>query len=641
MSEIFTAVQRSTDTRVIIKKLSCNLEGQAAILKRFNNEARTASSLSHENIITIFDYGEEKDSFFIVMEQVDGCDLERLMGHPGFNRDVGLMILSRALEGLKFAHKNGVIHCDIKPGNILISRSGRVVLSDFGLSMARAHTMNPAHEKNDFATPLYMPPEQAKVIAEQVGLASDAWAETASIIYTDMSPDQARAIMERGIQWDLWSVGVLLYRLCSGRFPFHGDDLAGLLTAVVHTEEIKIHELVTDLPSHLTNVIQRCLEKEAYRRPHSLDPIIDSLKKHFTTLDITNTSHMIAGHILDKIPEPGPVRHAPLSAAVILFSLAKGKIVSLLSSEKPAPDETPDERYEQERPSLFTRLVMPLGIVLVLAVMVVPILFFIKGVYKNDEASAGPVQAVTEQEGAAAPDKKPEVTKRVPVRRQPVKPAVRREKLPSQQPKPATKASVRPAPVAARTKRKAPVAAPRLLPQPRVSRPAVHDTPAVAEKINAGILKMTVAPDEARVFVDGVMIPRKVLAEGKRLDPGFHDVIVKAPGFESYERSFLLEAYKMQLFDVDLKPETIEVKGNGKLHVYSYPWSDLYIDGTLQGTTPTPAPLVLLEGQHTLLLKRDGFLPHEETVTIKKSEVIRIQVQLQEIEGGEADEEIE
>ncbi|MBN1128707.1 MAG: PEGA domain-containing protein, partial [Chitinispirillaceae bacterium] len=147
-----------------------------------------------------------------------------------------------------------------------------------------------------------------------------------------------------------------------------------------------------------------------------------------------------------------------------------------------------------------------------------------------------------------------------------------------------------------------------------------------------GILKVSIDPPSALVFVDGEMVTRREMTNGRRVPAGFHDIVAQAAGHEPYQRSFLMEADKTQMMAISLKPKE---KGNGQLHVYSYPWSNLYLDGTLIGTTPTPSPITLTSGEHRIVLRREGFKAHQETVRINKDEVTRIQVQLEKEEPEE------
>jgi serine/threonine protein kinase len=621
MSELFRAVERSTGKKVVIKKLVVEQSDRAFTMDRCENEAKNASMLTHENIISIIDYGEDRGSFYIVMEHIDGCNLDALLANDACSRDIGLMIVNGALQALRFAHKKGVVHCDVKPANILIDRNGRVVLSDFGLSHARAHALTATSGNRDFTTPLFMPPEQAKVIAELVGLASDAWAETASIVYADMSPDQARALRERGIQWDLWSVGVLLYRICTGKYPFNGNDLAGLITSIVQTPIPKVRDIVSDVPPQLASVIERCLEKEPYRRPHSLDPVIDALKKHFIAMDISNPSEMIAGHmasIVTSSSRPGvyglksgevnrgigsftDVLRNGLSAVASLF----GRLTFFLN---------PRSRFARPMFALLGLVLLVLFGTLIVKEQ--------SGKLRNREV-AGPVSSVQAERKKIPADSKKN-TRSTLRQRQPVRSTVAPARSPSAEAKPSR--VVQPslnAPRAPVQKKIPPEQPPAPARQPE--RLAAVQPPKPAA-IQEGVIKITVDPVETKVFLDGDLLVRKEMAAGKRIKPGFHDILAQAPGFETYQRSFLMESNKTQTLAVTLKPQE---KGNGRIHVYSYPWSDLYIDGAFVGTTPTPTPITLIEGTHKIMLKREGYRSYNESVEVKKDEVTRIQVQLE------------
>jgi tRNA A-37 threonylcarbamoyl transferase component Bud32 len=633
MSEIYRAVERSTGRRVVIKKLLLEQSNRVFTMNRCENEARTAAEISHENIISIIDYGEDRGWFCIVMEYIDGCNLEGLMADRSFNRETGIMIALAALQALRAAHKKGVVHCDVKPANILIDRSGRVVLSDFGLSHARTHSLNNSGGIIDFATPLYMPPEQAKLVAEHIGLASDVWAETASIVYTDMSPDENRALRERGIQWDLWSVGVLLYRICTGNYPFNGNDLAGLLTSIVHSEAKNVRTLAGDLPPSIASVIERCLEKESYRRPHSIDPVIDALQKYIVTLDIADPAQMIAAHLAGVLPAALKSTVGFMGGGRSLGSrvvaLTSGIVSWLGRRLRATASEGPRKKTPKWLPAMFnpqSRFAKPLYAFAVLIVLVIFGTLVIRERTGNErikEPAVAVAIAPTEQKKAATAPL-PLKQKRI---RQPLlktAPVVDTPAAVSRGPRIKNATTV---PARVKSPRKALPAVPiPATPQPESTEKALQ-TPVVA---TSGVLRITIDPADTKVFIDGTLLTRKEIAAGKRVTAGFHDIVAQVMGYEAYQRTLLIEADKTQILSIVLKQKQ---KGNGRLHVYSYPWSDLYIDGTYIGTTPTPEPITLIEGEHRVLLKHDGYKSYRGVVMVEKDEVTRVQVQMERIEG--------
>jgi hypothetical protein len=159
-----------------------------------------------------------------------------------------------------------------------------------------------------------------------------------------------------------------------------------------------------------------------------------------------------------------------------------------------------------------------------------------------------------------------------------------------------------------------------------------HGTKHAAGK--SAVLKVTLKPSTstAIVFLDGKEVSTQEIANGKSVNPGAHDIVAQAPGFEPFYGTATLEPGVTQVIDVSL---TKAEKAVGLLHVYSYPWSDLYVDGVLQGTTPTPKPIAFQEGEHTLQLKRQGFKPYSETIHIEKDQVTRIQINLEKSDLSE------
>jgi hypothetical protein len=152
-------------------------------------------------------------------------------------------------------------------------------------------------------------------------------------------------------------------------------------------------------------------------------------------------------------------------------------------------------------------------------------------------------------------------------------------------------------------------------------RPSIQHVGAVM----IGTLRLSIDPPQAHVLVDGNKIPNAALAEGERLTVGSHSLAAFCDGYATYNGTVRIERNETQALTVALKP--LE-KGTGLLHVHSYPWAEVYVDDVDKGPCPTQQPIALSEGDHVVIIKRDGFKTHSETVRIVKGEEARLKVEL-------------
>jgi serine/threonine-protein kinase len=224
---------------VAIKTLSLAQEFEGdqlvEVKERFFREAQSAGRLTHPNIVSIYDAGEESDLAYIAMEFLSGSDLVRYTTPDALlPLTTVLDLVAQCADALDYAHEKGVVHRDIKPGNIMYDPdSGKVKITDFGI--ARITDASRTKTGTVLGTPNYMSPEQA--LGDKVDGRSD-----------------------------LFSLGVVLYQLCTGHLPFNGDSMASLMYRIVHEAHPDPGTLRPDLPAPLRKVIHNALGKRPDRR---------------------------------------------------------------------------------------------------------------------------------------------------------------------------------------------------------------------------------------------------------------------------------------------------------------------------------------------------------------------------------------
>ena len=288
----------------------------AALIQRFENEAKSAASLDHDNIIRVYDFGEDNGSFYISMEYIDGPNLEQLLSWTPFPKEIGLMVVFHALKGLHYAHGQGIAHGDVKPDNILISKTGRVKLTDFGISYVNAQSENLPAEGVVFLTPAYMPPEQAAEVEGQ-NSDDDISSET---IPAALRSGQNTEIEKPDIRRDIWSAGVLLYRVLCERLPFSGENVSELAQSIGHAKETNILQIVPALPEDLAESISACLIKEPQNRLSTLEPLIESIQNFLFDIGFRDIEKEIEKYLIDRFTAT-----AELEKLLISYHIRKGE----------------------------------------------------------------------------------------------------------------------------------------------------------------------------------------------------------------------------------------------------------------------------------------------------------------------------
>ena len=236
MSMVYSARDRLLDRRVALKILHDHYANDREYVERFRREARLVAQLSHPNIVTVIDRGEDGGKQFIVFEFVDGENLKQLI------EDAGALGVKRALEiaiacaeALAFAHANGLVHRDVKPQNVLIDTDGRIKVTDFGIARSLDVEIGVTQTGTVMGTSSYLSPEQAR--GQTVTEASD-----------------------------IYSLGVVLWELLTGEVPFAGDNFVAVALLHINEQPPSLLERRPDAPPRLVLAVERALAKEPHDR---------------------------------------------------------------------------------------------------------------------------------------------------------------------------------------------------------------------------------------------------------------------------------------------------------------------------------------------------------------------------------------
>ncbi len=265
MAVVYKARDLTLERSVAIKVLKQSYSTDPAFREHFHQEAKAAANLSHPNIVTVHDFGFDAERLFIIMEYVPGTDLKQLLEeaqHFGIQQTLTLM--EQACAGVGYAHRAGLVHCDIKPQNLLITPNQRLKVVDFGI--ARALVSIHPDEKADvvWGSPHYFSPEQAAGIA----------------------PSPAS---------DVYSIGVITYEMLTGQLPFSAPSSSEL--ARMHRQDLPTapRELNPEISPELEQILLKVLSKEPaarYRTADQLGRVLQTLQKE--AAQQTNTPHPAA-----------------------------------------------------------------------------------------------------------------------------------------------------------------------------------------------------------------------------------------------------------------------------------------------------------------------------------------------------------
>lgn len=326
-------IKRTVAIKTILKD-ALDAKEMAPLLARFKREAQAAGRLTHPGIVTVYEYGEENNSAYMAMEFVHGRELRDFLDkNEQFPLNTIISIITQLLDALTYSHAQGVVHRDIKPGNILLLNNGQIKVMDFGIAKIESSTLTQFGDV--MGTPSYMSPEQ--FAGQQVDKRSD-----------------------------LFSTGVILYHLLTGEKPFPGNSMATIMHRVINTDPPMVSDLNFQVPSFLDSVVLKALAKKPDQRFQTAEEFKTALTKvsndneNRSGVDFNDDATVMVSDNTENIPadEITTAQFDDATGNHVELQQKFDKIVDLLESQGVGTKKTEQKLYEKSRKWVMTFFVM-------------------------------------------------------------------------------------------------------------------------------------------------------------------------------------------------------------------------------------------------------------------------------------------
>jgi eukaryotic-like serine/threonine-protein kinase len=315
MADVYLAEDQELGRRVAIKILNSRHGNDDQFIERFRREAKNAAALNHPNIVSIYDRGEAEDTYYIAMEFLDGRTLKELIvGRGAAPINVAIEYARQILSALRFAHRHGIVHRDIKPHNVLVDGEGRVKVTDFGIARAGTSQMT----------------------------------ETGSIVGTAqyLSPEQARG-GEVDPRSDLYSLGVVLYELLTGKTPFDGETPVEIAMKHLSNPPKPPSKLRPEIPPELDMVVLRALAKNPDDRYQSADEMEADLDRVARGAKVSAATVDTATQVMRRPSAPAAVESSTAATMIAPPPSTRTRIAPAAVVEE---EELDEERGGPGRP---------------------------------------------------------------------------------------------------------------------------------------------------------------------------------------------------------------------------------------------------------------------------------------------------
>lgn len=315
MATVYKAHELSLNRVVALKVLSPQLSEDKAYIKRFQREAQAAARLNHPNIIQVYAIGEEQGIHYFAMEYIKGKSLAHIRKEEGvLTPENAIPVIRQVAEALAEAHKAGLVHRDIKPGNIMIDAAGRAKVADFGIAFVSYANTKLTRDGSIIGTPEYLSPEQC----------------------------EGKTVDQRS---DIYSLGVTLYELLSGRTPYEADTPVSMLMKIVKGEFPPLQEVNPNVPDSLRIIVEKMMKKNVRERYQRMEEVIKDLLEIEPGKKIPSTSLMEESVVREQATAGGRSNKwaAVVVAAIIVILMGGAFAAKMFYFDKKAAgnkDET-------------------------------------------------------------------------------------------------------------------------------------------------------------------------------------------------------------------------------------------------------------------------------------------------------------